>query len=177
VAVPRWLDPEPPVYEAALSGLYSYEIAVASLPSTCGVPERSIEGISSGLISAFRSANAPGVSLGNISSLSRHFAVANSVQLAALDSQGLTFSSAGSAHLKVVRISRVGFDAQKTEALLCLQTGGIFSLVQLHKFNGIWQVVRFEPLQVASWLPHNYSFKRTAATGYGTIMPRPEAAA
>src|SRR4051812_36354545 len=86
-AIPRWLDAEPDVYEAALSDLSSYEVAVASSPSTCGAPESGLDGISPELLSAFRGANAPGVSLGNISALSSHFAVANSVQIAALESQ------------------------------------------------------------------------------------------
>jgi hypothetical protein len=149
VAIPRWLDPEPAVYEAALIDLYSYEIAVASSPSTCGVRESKIDGISSELLSAFRGANAPSASFGNISSLSSHFAVANSVQIAALESQGLTPSAAGSAHLPVMRISRVGFDAQKTEALLCLHRLGASSLVHLRKLNGAWQIVHIEPRQAA----------------------------
>jgi len=149
VAIPRWLDPEPAVYEAALGDFHSYEIAVASSPSTCGVRESAIEGLSSELLFAFRGANTEGASIGNISGLSKHFAVANSAQLAALESQGLAPSAAGSAHLKVVRISRVGFDAQKTEALLCLRASGASSLFHLRKLDGVWQVVRVEPLQAA----------------------------
>src|SRR4051812_48182883 len=84
-AIPRWLDAESDVYEAALSNLSSYEIAIASSPSICGAPESGLDGISAELLSAFRGANAPGASLGNISGLSSHFAIANSVQIAALD--------------------------------------------------------------------------------------------
>src|SRR5262245_24868932 len=83
-AIPHWLNAEAEVYEAALSGLHTDDIAVASSPSTCGVQEQIFEGISSELLSAFKVANAPGASLGDVSGLSSHFAVANSAQLTAL---------------------------------------------------------------------------------------------
>jgi len=162
-AIPRWLDAEPEVYEAALSGLYSYDVAVASSPSVCGIQESAFDGISSELLSAFRIANSPGAPLGNVSGLSSHFAVANSTQLAALESQGLGPSTAGSPPLQVVRLSRVGFDAHKSEALLCIRASGGSLLLHLRKLNGLWQIVHNEPLQVAWELPHNYSLKRTAA--------------
>ena len=177
LAIPRWSDPEPAVYEAALRSAFSYEVAIASSPSGCGISGDSIPGIPANLLSAFAAANALGARFGNVAALRDHFAIASSAQLGAYEQQGLHMQAAGSEHLPILLLSRVGFTPDRTEALVCLRVAAQSTLVHLHMVAGAWQVVGTEQLQIASQLPHNYSFKRTAATVCGTIMRRSAAAA
>jgi len=146
IASIRWLDPEPAVYEAATSVLTqdAPTITVASSPSTCGATDANLEGVSSNLVAAFRTANAPGVSFGNVATLLSRFGVADSAQLAALDAAGIAPPR------PVLRISRVGFSPDNTEALLCLR--GIYGsmLVHLKKISGAWRVVHKVDREVAA---------------------------
>lgn len=141
VAAPRWLDAEPAVYDAALNGLTDIDFAVVSTPSTCGARDLRAQGVAPELLDSFRAANAPGTALGNVSDWSRKFAVGNSTQVAALASLGIVPAAAGTAHVPLVRVSRVGFDRTRSEALFCLQAPHAGSLVHLRKIDGDWRIV------------------------------------
>jgi len=169
VAGLRWLNPEPAVYEAATSVFSSSNVAVASSPSLCGATAGNFQGILPSLVEAFQRANEPGVSLGDVSSLRNHFAIANSSQLVALEAQSLSPQKVGSPQIPLLRLSRVGFNPEHSEALMCIRAPYGSMLIHLRKVDGSWQLVSQEPIVLASLMQHNYSLKRTAATGCGIL--------
>ena len=177
VAGLRWLNPEPEVYEAATSTFTSYNVAVASSPSLCGATAGNFQGILPSLVEAFQKANEPGASFGDVSGLRNHFAIANSNQLAALESQGLSPQKAGSSQVPLIRLSRVGFNSGHSEALMCIRAPYGSMLIHLRKADGSWQLVSREPIFLASPMQHNYSLKRTAATACGMLTLQAAAAA
>ena len=150
--VATWLklmDPEPAVYLAALGGLSSDEIAIASSPGTCGESPRIYKDLPEQLVESYIQANAPDAGFGDVSRLSFHFAVANSRQLAALESQGLSWWTAGDRRLRIVRLSRVGFSKDGKEALLCVSAAHITDLVRLRLTEQGWQATDIRHVRVA----------------------------
>ena len=177
VAGLRWLNPEPAVYEIATSTFASSNVAVASSPSLCGATAGNFQGILPSLVEAFQRANEPGASLGDVSGLRNHFAIANSSQLAALEAQGLGPQKAGSPQVPLLRLSRVGFNSEHSEALMCIRAPYGSMLIHLRKVDGSWQLLSQEPIVFASLMQHNYSLKRTAMTGCGILTSFAAAAA
>jgi len=145
-AVPGWLDPEPPVFDAVLNPLHDFEFAAVSSPSTCDIEGKHLDGVSAALRSAFLAANAVDVPQGRVSDQSSTFSVGNSTQVAALGSLGIAPIKAGAKHLVVAHLSRVGFDATRSEALFCMRTSHGSTMFHLRRVAGLWQIFRDHPL-------------------------------
>ncbi len=138
---------ESDVYLAVLSPYANSSIVLASSPSTCGIKPGSIAGVPSNLVSSFLAANAPGSPSISLSALNAHFALANSAKLNRFIGVGVSPSVLVGGH-DLVRLSRVGFNSNRSEALFCAegQDGGLF---YVRMQNGHWQLVKLVPTWVS----------------------------
>jgi hypothetical protein len=137
---------ESDVYLAVLSPYANSSTVLASSPSTCGIKPGSIAGVPSTLVSSFLAANVPGAPSISLSALNGHFALANSAKLNRFTSAGVSPSVLLGGH-DLVRLSRVGFNNNRSEALFCAEgrDGGLF---YVRMQNGHWQLVKILP----TWL-------------------------
>jgi len=139
---------ESDVYLAVLSPYANSSTVLASNPSTCGLKSGPVEGIPDNLVASFLSANAPSANPISLSALNGHFALADSVQLNRFTAAGVSPLVALRGQRDLVRLSRVGFSSDRSEALFCAegQEGGLFH-VRIQ--NGHWQVVKFVSIWVS----------------------------
>ncbi len=138
LAASRWFDPESAVLVVGLAGIESPDVALASAPSTCDAGPEQLKQLDPELAAAFLAANAPGASRVDLTPLGDRFALANSRKLSALEEQGQTLWRAGSPERRVVRISRVGFRADHSEAAFCVRSDLASGLIHLRRQSGAW---------------------------------------
>jgi len=138
---------ESDVYLAVLSPYANSSAVLASNPSTCGIDSTSVAGISAALVSRFLSANAPGTKPISLSALNGHFAIADSTMLKRFMAAGVSSSVLLQGHRDLVRLSRVGFNSDRSEALFCAegQEGGLF---HVRMQNGHWQLIKLVSTRV-----------------------------
>ena len=142
LARPRESD----AYLAVLTPYANSSTVLASNPSTCGINSGPVSGVPAQLVSSFLAANAPGSKPISLSALNGSFAVADSRTLNRYTAAGVSPSVLLHGH-DLVRLSRVGFNSERSEALFCVegQDGGLF-YVRIQ--NGHWLLVNF----VSTWV-------------------------
>lgn len=133
---------ESDVYLAVLSRNSNSSIVLASNASTCGLKSGPVVGIPDKLLANFLSANAPGTNSISLSALNGHYALADSAQLNRYVAASISPSVALRGQHDLIRLSRVGFNSDGSEALFCAeaQEGGLF---HVRMQNGHWHLVKF----------------------------------
>ena len=147
----RWQDPERAVYKAALDDLPFTDFAIASESTTCKAKPDQLAEFSSSLAANFIAANRPGAGYVDLKGLGAGFAVADSQQLASRAGWTSERWVAGEEKIPVMRLSRVGFSDDRSEALLCMRGRGGAFLQSMRKQDGVWKNVSRKWLEL---MPH-----------------------
>ncbi|MBK8286383.1 MAG: hypothetical protein IPK97_16735 [Ahniella sp.] len=131
---------EADVYEAALAPYANDSSVVVSLASTCRIDsDLAPKGIDPSLLSRFLRANLAGMPSTDLAELREYFAIADADQLAAYMRAGVPTSALIGGDRHLVRLSRVGFNQDETEAIFCIQALRSNALMHLQLIGGTWQ--------------------------------------
>ena len=139
MAVMRWQDPERAVYKAFLDELPFSDLAIASEPTRCTAKPDQLAKLSSPLVADFIVANRPEAGHADLKGLGAGIAVAESQQLANRRGWESERWFAGAGKIPVIRLSRVGFSDDRSEALFCLRGRGAALLQSMRKQDGVWK--------------------------------------
>lgn len=119
-----------------------------SFPSTCGGDLRAdLPEASSELLSNFLSANRERAEPISLKALAWSYNIV-SLEGAKLLQENRLLPLFRLFDGRLIRLSRVGFDPDKTHALFCTEPGGMGALVYLVKEKGTWKFVKFVPTWV-----------------------------
>jgi hypothetical protein len=134
---------ETDVYRTALAQYANDHSVLASAPSSCQIESTghpAFRSLDPGLVSSFLAANAAGTTPISLEALREYFAIADSDTLAAYQRAGVSSAVLLPGERTLVRLSRVGFNRDKSEALFCLESrSGV--LIHLKQQSGSWQQV------------------------------------
>lgn len=138
---------ESDVYLSVLAPIASSSTVLTSKPSTCGISSGQVTGIPPELVANFLAANAPGAKSISLAELNGSFAIADSAKIDRYAHAGVSFQALVRGQQSLVRLSRVGFNSEHSEAPFCAEglDGGLFH-VRLQ--NGHWQFINF----VSTWV-------------------------
>jgi len=138
-----YFNEEGDVYLAFLSEYKNtlHDVAFLSSPITCkGATQIDMPEASPELFSRYKAINGSGSEPINLRALEGLFNVVafeDAVQTHKNNSQAFRPTSK-----RLIKLSRVAFDSNKTHALFCIEPGGLGDLVYLVKANGAWKVVK-----------------------------------
>jgi len=133
---------ETDVYLAAIAPYPSSEAVYVSRPSTCGGIS-DVNGIPSALVASFLKANGPGSEPISLLPLRWQFNTADSAKLDQYSSVGPPYSTLFPQGNTPVIFSRVGFSADRSEALFCVFGRGEL-VMYMRQVGGQWQLVKFD---------------------------------
>lgn len=158
IAIYRNLHPgeEIEVYRAFLAATLRGErvpgAALLSAPTSCDIapedvmpppPARPrVRGVSPALLETFFAANAESAEPINLKPLSEWANVVSLRDAKRIREKNFDFARLDGRTL--IRFSRVGFDADKQQALFCIESPGMGQLVLLAKESGKWKVARLD---------------------------------
>lgn len=139
-----YFNKEGDVYLAFLKDIKSqaHDVAFLSKPSSCeGATNISMPEASSELFSDFLSANGDNAEPINLRALEGFFNVVSFEEANQLHANKLLYLFRSSSK-RIIALSRVGFDSDKTHALFCIETKISGDLVFLSKENNAWKVTK-----------------------------------
>ncbi len=132
------------VYLAALVPIAHDSIVLASAPRLCGadsVSHRVFRGIDPVLAANSFEANVAGAAPASLSKLREYFAIADSRKLIAYERAGVSSGVLIRDGRSLVRLSRVGFNPDWTQAVFCAESSSARMLMHLRLEGGAWREV------------------------------------
>jgi hypothetical protein len=132
------------IFEAYPHIVDSNNILAVSYPHTCQLKDKNIEGLSKSTIKDFFSSNTNSSDPINLSKLTGKVSVVKWEENKSMHDKGILFAFKPPEY-GLLLLSRVGFNADKTEAVLCITNRkghyGAGVLYLLRKITGTWKVV------------------------------------